>query len=283
MNENALNTSLTPAEMARKAEEIGVKKANNSFYNLFSLGVLAGAFVAIGAFFSTTVSAGAGNMPYGFVRLLMGLAFSVGLVLIVVGGAELFTGNTLLMMAWASRKINTARLLRNWAIVYTGNFAGSVATAALVFLSGQYTFGGGAVGRAVLTIGTSKLHYGFLQAVVLGILCNALVCLAVWLTYSANTTGDKILAIVFPITAFVVAGFEHSVANMYFVPMALFIKQFDPAYAAKIAADANLALDGLNWGAFVINNLLPVTIGNIIGGGVMVGMVYWTIFLRKNA
>lgn len=283
MNENALNTSLTPAEMARKAEEIGVKKASTGMYNLFSLGVLAGAFVAIGAFFSTTVSAGAGAMPYGFVRLLMGLAFSVGLVLIVVGGAELFTGNTLLMMAWASRKISTARLLRNWAIVYTGNFVGSVATAVLVFLSGQYTFGGGLVGRAILTIGVSKLHYGFLQAVVLGVLCNALVCLAVWLTYSASTTGDKILAIVFPITAFVVAGFEHSVANMYFVPIALLIKQFDPAFATKIATEANLAMEGLNWGAFLLNNLLPVTIGNIIGGGVMVGMVYWTIFLRKNA
>jgi formate/nitrite transporter len=197
MNTDTANGALIPLEMARKAEEIGVKKANTSAFNLFSLGVLAGAFVAIGALFSTTVSAGAGNLPYGIVRLLMGLAFSVGLVLIIVGGAELFTGNTLLMMAWASRKVSTLKLLRNWGIVYLGNFVGSVATAALVFLSGQYTFGGGAVGKAVLSVAANKLHYGFLQALFLGVLCNALVCLAVWLTYSASTTGDKILAIIF--------------------------------------------------------------------------------------
>lgn len=282
MNTETANGALIPQEMARKAEEIGVKKANTSAFNLFSLGVLAGAFVAIGALFSTTVSAGAGNLPYGIVRLLMGLAFSVGLVLIIIGGAELFTGNTLLMMAWASRKVSTLKLLRNWGIVYLGNFVGSVATAALVFLSGQYTFGSGAVGKAVLSVAANKLHYGFLQALFLGVLCNALVCLAVWLTYSANTTGDKILAIIFPITAFVVAGFEHSVANMYFVPVGMFIRQFDPAFAAKIAADAGLALETLNWGNFLLHNLLPVTIGNIIGGGVMVGMMYWMIYLRKT-
>lgn len=283
MNNPGMNGSLLPAEMARKAEEIGVKKARGSTFQLFSLGVLAGAFVAIGAFFSTTVSAGAGAMPYGYTRLLMGLAFSVGLVLIVVGGAELFTGNTLIMMAWASRKVTTLELLRNWFIVYTGNFAGSVATAGLVFLSGQYTFGGGAVGKAILSIGLAKLNFTFPQAVFLGVLCNALVCLAVWLTYSAITTTDKILAIVFPITAFVVAGFEHSVANMYFLPIALFVRQFDPAYAGKIATDAGLVLDRLTWGNFLLHNLLPVTIGNIIGGGVMVGMVYWMIYLWKRA
>jgi formate transporter FocA len=283
MSNDAMNSALVPAEMAQKAEEIGIKKANSSAFNLFSLGVLAGAFVAIGAFFSTTVSAGTSTVPYGIVRLLMGLAFSVGLVLVVVGGAELFTGNTLIMMAWASKKVSTLQLLRNWTIVYFGNFAGSVATAVIVFLSGQYTFGGGAVGRAVLTIATSKMHYGFVQAIFLGVLCNALVCLAVWLTYSARTTGDKILAIVFPISAFVAAGFEHSVANMYFVPMGLFIRQFNPEFALKIATDAGLDLASLNWGTFLVNNLLPVTIGNIIGGGVMVGMVYWMIYLRKSS
>ncbi len=283
MNNPGISNAPLPADMARKAEEIGVKKARGSAFHLFSLGVLAGAFVAIGAFFSTTVSAGAGAMPYGFTRLLMGLAFSVGLVLIVVGGAELFTGNTLIMMAWASRKVSTLELLRNWVIVYTGNFVGSVATAALVFLSGQYTFGGGAVGKAILSVGVAKLNFTFTQAVFLGVLCNALVCLAVWLTYSAITTTDKILAIVFPITAFVVAGFEHSVANMYFLPIALFVRQFDPAFAGKIATDAGLALEKLTWGNFLLHNLLPVTIGNIIGGGVMVGMVYWMIYLWKRA
>jgi len=269
--------ALLPAEMARRAEYLGVRKAEAKTLPMFALAVLAGAFIALGAVFATTVAAGAGNaLPYGVTRLLVGLVFCLGLILVVVGGAELFTGNNLIVMAWAGGKVTTRALLRNWIIVYAGNFVGSIGTAILVFLSKQYAFGGGGVGQAALSIANSKVHLGFLQALVLGILCNALVCLAVWLTYSARSTVDKIIAIIFPIAAFVAAGFEHSIANMYFIPIGLFIKDFDAAFVAA----SGLELTGLTWSTFLINNLLPVTIGNIIGGALLVAGTYWAIFLR---
>jgi len=271
--------ALIPQEMAEKAEAIGVRKAGLSFWPLFSLSVLAGAFIGLGAMFATTTAAGSSALPYGVARLLIGLTFCIGLILVVVGGAELFTGNNLIVMAWASRKVSTGALLRNWAIVYLGNFVGSLGTAALVFFSKQYTFGSGSVGEAALKIAASKIHYGFIQAMALGILCNGLVCLAIWLTYSARSAADKILAIVFPITAFVAASFEHSVANMYFVPYALFIKAFDPAFVTGLA-DKAPELSSLTWGTFFLKNLLPVTIGNIIGGSGLVALMYWFIYLR---
>ncbi|MCA9970974.1 MAG: formate transporter FocA [Anaerolineales bacterium] len=271
--------ALLPPEMARRAEYIGVSKAEAPAFSMFSLAILAGAFIALGAVFATTVASGtAAAWPYGVTRLLTGLVFCLGLILVIVGGAELFTGNNLIVMAWASRKVSTRNLLRNWAIVYAGNFVGSIGTAVLVVVSRQYTFGGGAVGTAALGIANGKVALGFWQAIALGILCNALVCLAVWVTFSARSTVDKIAAIIFPITAFVAAGFEHSVANMYFIPVALLIKAFDPAFAAASGLD----LGSLTWGTFLINNLLPVTIGNIIGGTVLVAAVYWSVFLRHK-
>jgi formate/nitrite transporter len=269
--------SLTPQEMAEKAQTIGVRKATLEFWPLLGLSILAGAFIGLGAMFATTVYAGSSVLPYGVARLLMGLAFCLGLILVVVAGAELFTGNNLIAMAWASRKISTLALLRNWLVVYIGNFIGSLGTAALVFLAKQYTAGTGAVGETALKIAVSKVALSFPQAVALGILCNGLVCLAIWLTYSARSTTDKIMAIIFPITAFVAAGFEHSVANMYFIPYALFIKAFDPAFAAAHQVD----LTTLTWGSFFLKNLLPVTLGNIIGGAGLVAVVYWAIYLSK--
>ena len=275
--------ALMPAEMAARAEQVGARKAHLPALSVFVLAVLAGAFIGLGAVFSTTVVAGTAGLPYGLVRVLAGLAFSLGLILVLVGGAELFTGNSLIIMAWASGKVSTRLLLQNWAIVYLGNFAGALATAALLFLSSQFTFGQGAVGAAALAAANAKVGLGFVQAVVLGILCNALVCLAVWLTFSARTTTDRILAIVPPITAFVAAGFEHSIANMYFIPVALFIKAgAPPAFwtaIGKTAAD----FPGLTWQRFLLNNLLPVTLGNVIGGAVMVGAVYWFVYLRQAA
>ena len=215
---------LLPQEMAEKAEHIGVDKARLDIIRLLALAVLAGAFIAFGAMFATIVGTGVAELPYGAGRLLMGLAFSLGLVLVVVGGAELFTGNNLMVMAWAGRKVTTLQLLRAWAIVYMGNFIGGLGVAALVFLSGQHGFHDGAVGATALTIAMAKVALPFWQALFLGVLCNVLVCLAIWLSYSAHTVSGKILAIAFPITAFVAAGFEHSVANMYFLPYALFVK-----------------------------------------------------------
>jgi formate transporter len=274
--------ALLPAEMAVRAEQIGVKKANQDATNMFVLAILAGAFVALGAIFSTTVTAGASAvLPYGIVRLLGGLVFTLGLILVVVGGAELFTGNNMIIMAWASRKVSLGGLLRNWLIVYAGNFVGSVVTAMVVFESGQYVFGAGAVGAAALTTANAKVNLDFMQAVTLGILCNALVCLAVWLTYSARTTTDRILAMLPPITAFAAAGFEHSVANMYFIPIGLLIRQFaPPAFWASIGKSA-ADFPNLTVWQFLAGNLLPVTIGNIIGGTFLVGAVYWFVYLRK--
>jgi formate/nitrite transporter len=271
--------ALLPQEMATRAEYLGERKAEMPLLTMFSLAILAGAFIGLGAMFATTTAAGtAGVLPYGIVRVLTGFVFCLGLVLVIVGGAELFTGNNLIVMAWASGKVSSASLMRNWTIVYIGNFIGSIATAILVFASKQYLFGSGSVGQAALGIANSKVHLGFTQAIALGVLCNILVCLAVWLTFSARSTIDKIAAIIFPITAFVAAGFEHSVANMYFIPMGLLIKNFDQSFAAT----TNIDLSGLTWGAFLVNNLLPVSIGNIIGGSVFVAAVYWSIFLRRK-
>ena len=293
MNEVRID-SLLPAEMATRAEYLGVRKAEMPAFTMLMLAILAGAFISLGAIFATTTAAGGMSVaapdgtvafstgfPYGVTRLLTGLAFCLGLILVVVGGAELFTGNNLIVMAWASGKVTGRAVLRNWAIVYTGNFIGSIATAVLMFLTKQYTFGSDSVGITALKIAVGKCDLEFFQAAALGILCNALVCLAVWLTYSARTTLDKIVAIIFPITAFVAAGFEHSVANMYFIPYALLVKGFDPAYMEKIAGKVP-GLENLTWQAFFVNNLIPVTIGNIIGGAVLVAAVYWVVFLRAK-
>jgi formate transporter len=270
--------ALPPPEMARKAEDVGVAKVALDTATTFALAVLAGAFIAVGAAFATNTLAGSSDLPYGVARLLGGLAFSLGLILVVVAGAELFTGNNLIVMAWASRKVSTVRLLRNWAIVYVGNFAGAIATAALLYAGKQYEFGKGAVGVTSLTIAATKTGYGFGQAIALGMLCNALVCLAVWLCYSARSTADKILAIIPPITAFVAAGFEHSVANMFFIPFGIFVKS-DTAF---VASQKTPDLSHVTWGHFLAGNLLPVTIGNVIGGGLMVGAIYWFVYLRND-
>ena len=216
--------ALLPPGMAAKAEDLGVKKANLKVLNMFFLAILAGAFIGIGAIFATTTAAATSTLPYGVARLLIGLTFTVGLILVVVGGAELFTGNTLITMAFASGKVTIMQLLRNWVIVYIGNLVGGILTAYIVFLGKQYAFGGGSIGAAALGIGNAKTGLGFIQAIALGIMCNALVCMAVWMCYSARSVTDKIMAIIPPIACFVAAGFEHSIANMYFIPVSLFIK-----------------------------------------------------------
>jgi formate transporter len=269
--------ALPPPGMAARAEEIGTAKASLATSKLFVLAILAGAFIALGAVFATTTTAGSAELAFGVTRLLAGLTFSLGLILVVVAGAELFTGNNLVVMAWAGRRVTTGRLLWTWLLVYLGNFVGALATAVLVFLSGQYELGGGAVGEQALAIATAKTDLEFGRAILLGALCNALVCLAIWLTYSARSTADKILAIVPPIAAFVAAGFEHSVANMYFIPAGLLLKE-DSGWLAGLEQAPDLS--GLTWGAFFLDNLVPVTIGNVIGGTIMVGAVYWFVYLR---
>jgi len=278
---NSLIDTLLPSEMAVKAEEVGVAKANMGFLKTFVLAFLAGSFIGLGAIFATTVTTGS-SLHWGISKLIGGLSFSLGLILVIVAGAELFTGNNLISMAWASGKIKTMALVRNWGIVYLGNLIGSLALVCLMFLSQQYTFGHGQVGIKALQIADAKCNLEFIQAVSLGILCNVLVCLAVWLCFSARTTTDKILAIIFPITAFVAVGFEHSVANMYFIPKGLLIKSLAGEEFWSIVQQSPGAYDHLTWQNFVFHNLIPVTIGNIIGGALMVGMVYWFVYLRKR-
>jgi formate/nitrite transporter len=272
--------ALLPAEIARKAEAVGVQKTRLDTLNLLALAVLGGAFIGLGGMFATTVLAGAdGHLPYGVGRLLAGLVFCLGLILVVVGGAELFTGNTLMVMALAAGKVRLREMLRAWLIVYVGNFIGAIGTALLVFFSGQYLGGRGAVAAVSLKMGLDKVGETFGHALLLGILCNVLVCLAVWLSLGARGTADKVLAVIFPVSAFVAAGFEHSVANMYLIPLALFVKEWGPADLWTQLGSSPAAYTLLTWPAF-LSSLVPVTIGNIIGGAGLVGGVYWFIYLR---
>ena len=275
--------ALLPAEMAKRAEDVGVRKAALPISSTFVLAVLAGAFIGLGAMLSTVALTGTtSSWPYGAARLIAGAAFSLGLILVVVGGAELFTGNTLLVMARCAGKVSSRALLRNWCIVYLGNFVGALGTAVLCFWSGQYTAARGAVGVTALAIAQAKLQPSFVQLVVLGMLGNALVCLAVWLSYSARSTADRILAVIPPVTAFVAAGFEHSVANMYFFPLALSIKgQASPEFWQALGQQP-AQFSSLTWSAFLLENLLPVTLGNLLGGGVLVGLTYWFVYLRAR-
>jgi formate/nitrite transporter len=267
-----------PAAMAERAEDVGVKKANLDFWSMFALAVLAGSFIGLGAEFYTLVITDSG-LAFGLNKLLGGLVFSLGLILVVVAGAELFTGNNLIVMAWVGGKLTLGRLMRNWVIVYFGNLVGSLATAMLMYLTRQWAFADYHVGATALNIANAKVNLSFAEGLTRGILCNALVRLAVWLCLSGRSVVDKILAIVFPITAFVASGFEHSIANMYFVPMGLLLRGEPQVVAAagKVASDLlNLNLQGF------IGNLVSVTTGNIFGGGFMVAVVYWFIYRRPE-
>ncbi len=274
--------ALLPQEMAEKSERIGAEKSRMPVLRLLTLAVLAGAFIALGAVFSTLATVSAeGYLPYGLIRVLAGLTFSLGLILVVIGGAELFTGNNLMVMAWAGGKISLADMLRAWTLVYIGNFIGAVAMAGMVFLAGVHGNGDAMVGVAALNIAEAKAALPFSQALMRGVLGNMLVCLAVWMCYSARTTTDRILSVVPPVTAFVALGFEHSVANMFSLPYGLLIKGWAaPDFWTAIHRRAE-SFEVLSWGS-LLTNLVPVTIGNIIGGGVLVGAVYWSAYLRHR-
>lgn len=272
-----------PDAIARAAEDLGVKKAHYDTSTLFVLAILGGAFIGLGGLFATVVMSGAeGHLSYGVTRLLGGGVFSLGLVLILLGGAQLFTGDCLMVMAWASDRLRFGELLRVWTTVWLGNFVGAAATAALVFLSGQYKFGHGAVGATALYYAGSKANLPPSEAFFLAILCNVLVCLAVWLALGARTVTDKILAITFPVSAFVAAGFEHCVANMYFVPLGLMIDAWAPASFWLDLAHTGTIRPDIPIGGFAID-LAAVTFGNWIGGALLVGGVYWFLYRRGVA
>jgi len=242
--------------------------------SVFVLAILAGLYIGFGANFYTIVVTATGT-GFGITKLLGGLAFCLGLILVVVGGAELFTGNSLIITAWASRAVTTCQLLRNWGIVYLGNFAGSVLLVLIAYGAEQWRLGDNGVGMTALKVAAAKVQLSFLACFCRGILCNTLVCLAVWLCFSARSTTGKILSILFPITAFVAGGFEHCVANMYFVPMGLFLR----AQPELVSAIGGIPAQ-LTWPGFLWYNLLPSTLGNIVGGCAFVGATYWFAYRR---
>jgi len=257
----------TPAQMAARVEAGGVAKAALPASKTLALGVLAGAFVGLGAMLSTIVATENG-LGFGLSRLLVGLSFSLGLVLVLVGGAELFTGNALLVIARAQGRVTTGAVLRSWGLVFLGNAVGALGTALGMRWAGLHALDGGEVGRTAMAAATAKVSLGWTEAFVRGVFCNALVCLAVWLSFSARSTTDRILCIVGPVTAFVAMGLEHSIANVFSIP-----------YAMLVRGDASAPL---TVGAFALDNLVPVTLGNVVGGSLMVGLAYWFIYLRPG-
>ncbi len=263
----------SPKEIAERVENVGVTKSRLPLLSVVALGVLAGSFIGLGALYFTLVASDA-TLPFAVVRVLGGVAFSLGLILVVIAGAELFTGNNLLVMAWVAGRITFATVVKNLAVVFAANFVGAVGLAALVAKSGHWKMAGGDVGRAAITIAAAKCALPFDEAFFKGILCNLLVCLAVWIALAGRNVTDKILAIIFPISAFVAAGFEHSVANMYFIPLGIFLR-------GEVPPDSIPNLDALTWIGF-LQNLLPVTLGNLVGGAGMVGLVYYVIYRRQS-
>jgi len=266
-----------PAEMALKMEAVGVTKANGNIWSISLLGILAGFFIGLGAMFATLATTDI-QIGFGLTKLVGGIVFSLGLILVVVAGAELFTGNALMVGSRASGKIRLSQLFKNWGIVYFTNLIGSLLLVVIVFYSQFWALDGFKVGVNALSIANAKVNLAFWPAFSRGILCNTLVCLAVWLCFSARSTVDKIFAILFPITAFVACGFEHSVANMYFIPAGIAMAgQAKVLEVAGLTASqvANVSLNGF------ISNLIPVTLGNIVGG-TFVGSIYWLIYLRKD-
>lgn len=263
-----------PREMAQRVNEVGVAKAKMDFWSMLYLAILAGSFIGLGAHFATVASANNG-LPFSLSQLISGLVFSLGLILVIVAGAELFTGNNLIVMAWVSRKIGIRDILRNWAIVFLGNTVGALITVLMIYFSGVWALGADAVGVRAIQIAAAKTEISWMECFLRGVMCNALVCLAVWLCFSCRATVDKIMSILFPITAFVAMGFEHSIANLYFIPMGMLLSFLRPDLAMSLSSPPqSLHLAGF------MNNLIPVTLGNIAGGTLMVGMVYWFIYLR---
>ncbi len=262
----------SPQQIAERVDSLGVAKTQLSLLSMAMLGVLAGAFIGLGALYYTLVISDA-SLSFAVSRVLGGVCFSLGLLLVVVAGAELFTGNNLLAMAWADGKVSSTEVLRNWVVVCLANFVGAAGLALLVYLSGHAGLNGGAVGQTYLKIAAAKSVMPLGELFFRGVLCNVLVCMAVWMVLAGRTVVDKFAAIVLPISAFVAAGFEHSIANMYFFPLALLLK--DSGIALPAGADA-ITL----WAMF--RNLGPVILGNIAGGSVLVALVYYVIYIRPK-
>ncbi len=252
-----------PNRIAQLINNSGINKANQSIINLVVLGILAGVFISFGAMLYTLVITES-NVGFGLTRLFGGVAFSLGLILVIVAGAELFTGNNLIVMAWANHDVSTKNIFVNWVVVYVANFIGAIASVYAMHWSGLLEQNNGLVRSVAFQIAENKVNVDSWQLFIRGILCNALVCLAVWLCIAAHDVASKAIAIIFPVSAFVALGFEHSIANMYFIPLGMIID------------NSHISIYDL------LSNLLPVTLGNIVGGSVFVALIYWVVYLRKQ-
>jgi len=261
----------SPAEIQVSVETVGVKKATLPLLPSFMLSVMAGGSIGLGALYYTIVASDA-DLSFATIRVVGGLVFSLGLALVLVAGAELFTGNNLIVMAWASGKISTKQVLRNWTIVYCGNLVGSIGLVILVLFSHHLDMNGGRIGLTILNTAVAKISPDMVTLFFKGILCNILVCLGVWLAYAGRSVTDKIVGLMLPVSAFVAAGFEHCVANMYFLPMAWLLTETGQVPAGFDASV--ITISG------IIHNLVPVTLGNIVGGSGFVGLAYWVIYRR---
>jgi formate/nitrite transporter len=272
----------SPPQIATRIDKVATVKAQLSFTQTFLLGILAGAYIAIGAQFATLVTSDS-TLHFGLTSLIAGIVFSLGLMLVVIGGAELFTGNTLIIMGYITKRITTRELMNNWIISLLGNLVGSLTMVFWMSQSHQWEFFHHMVGAKALLIANAKVNLSFKTALARGVLCNAMVCLAVWLCFSGRSVADKVLSIVFPIGGFVASGFEHCVANMYFIPIGIVLrKNPDVVAAAEKMAGKTVNLSNLTWKGFFIDNLIPVTLGNIVGGVILVGVVFWFVYLRPH-
>ncbi len=270
MSEMFGSDAFSPKQIAERVNNIGVAKVQLPLLSVLMLGILAGAFIGLGALYFVVIKSDA-TLGFATSQVLGGLAFSLGLILVIVAGAELFTGNNLLAMAWAEGKVSTYELLRNWFVVCTANLIGAAGLAVLVFLSGHNDMNGGAIAEQYIKIALVKTSLPFWSAFFKGVLCNVLVCLAVWMAFAGRSVIDKVVAIIFPISAFVAAGFEHCIANMYFIPLAILEQTF---------SNTDLSTELVTWSGF-INNLVPVILGNLVGGSVFVALVYHIIYRRN--
>jgi len=273
---------LLPHQITEKADNIAYTKATKAFLSSFYLAITAGMFISLAFVFYITVTTGTENVAWGIQKLIGGLAFSMGLLLVVVVGGELFTSSTLTLIAKASRRITTAQMLKNWSVVYLGNFVGATFLVFLIFLSGLYLSDHGQWGLNALLTAQHKLHHTYTQAIALGMLCNIMVCLAIWMAFGARTITDKMFAVLLPVAMFVSSGFEHSIANMFMVPTGILIQHFAPLEFWQEIGRTPAEFADLTISSFVTDNLIPVTIGNIIGGGVIVGLMHWMIYLRPG-
>lgn len=277
------DTAYSPPQTAAIVENKAVVRAKLRVTQTFALSIMAGIFVALGAQFATFVTSDS-TLHFGLTSLIAGVVFSLGLILVETAGAELFTGNNLNILGYLSNRITTWELLRIWVIVYIGNFMGSLLMVCLMYKTHQFEFFHHMVGAKALLIAHKKVNLSFPEALARGVLCNALVCLNAWLCYSGRTLADKVLSVIFPIGGFVASGFEHCVANMYFIPMGLVLqKNSDVVAAAEKMAGKSLDLSLLTWKGFFIHNLVPVTLGNIVGGVILIGIVFWFIYLRPHS